>query len=158
MKKITIEKGDVYLTNNPYNGGTHLPDITAITPVFINDSSQPNFYVASRGHHADIGGITPASMPSNSTNIEEEGILIDNFCLIKNSQLQEQELQILLTNHAYPVRYYQQNLADLKAQIAANEKGVKELINLVNKYSLTTVNSYMQFVQDNAEKCVKKSY
>lgn len=156
-EKITIEKGDVYLTNNPYNGGTHLPDITAITPVFINDSSQPNFYVASRGHHADIGGITPASMPSNSTNIEEEGILIDNFCLIKNSQLQEQELQILLTNHAYPVRYYQQNLADLKAQIAANEKGVKELINLVNKYSLTTVNSYMQFVQDNAEKCVKKA-
>ncbi|WP_330204073.1 hydantoinase B/oxoprolinase family protein [Cyanobacterium sp. DS4] len=156
-EKITIEKGDVYLTNNPYNGGTHLPDITAITPVFINDNAKPNFYVASRGHHADIGGITPASMPSYSTNIEEEGILIDNFCLIKNGQLQEQELQDLLTNHAYPVRYYQQNLADLKAQVAANKKGVKELINLVNKYGLETVNNYMQFVQDNAEKCVKKA-
>lgn len=156
-EKITIEKGDVYLTNNPYNGGTHLPDITAITPVFINDNAKPNFYVASRGHHADIGGITPASMPSASTNIEEEGILIDNFCLIKNDQFQEQQLYNLLTNHPYPVRYYQQNLADLKAQIAANEKGVKELLNLVNKYGLETVNKYMQFVQDNAENCVKKA-
>ena len=152
----SLHKGDVYITNNPYNGGTHLPDITVITPVFITDNDTPDFYVASRGHHGDIGGITPGSMPSDSNNIDQEGILIDNFCLIKQGKLQGENLHQLLTNTTYPVRNYEQNLADLKAQVAANKKGVKELTRLVNKYSLKTIKNYMQFIQDNAEKCVKK--
>ncbi|MGI0479307.1 hydantoinase B/oxoprolinase family protein [Geminocystis sp. CENA526] len=156
-KRINIKKSDVYLTNNPYNGGTHLPDITAVTPVFVNNNSHADFYVASRGHHADIGGVTPGSMPPHSSNIEEEGILIDNFCLIKEGIFQETALKNLLTNHPYPVRNYEQNLADLKAQVASNNKGVQELINLANTYSLNTVKNYMQFVQDNAETCVKKA-
>jgi 5-oxoprolinase (ATP-hydrolysing) len=151
------KKGDVYVTNNPYNGGTHLPDITVITPVFIADNDKPDFFVASRGHHADIGGITPGSMPPDSTSIEEEGILLDNMCLVKEGKLREKELNQLLNQATYPVRNYNQNLADLKAQIAANEKGVKELKGLVNKYGLTTIKNYMQFIQDNAEKCVKKA-
>ncbi len=155
--KINLQKGDVYLTNNPYNGGTHLPDITAITPIFTNSNNQPDFYVASRGHHADIGGLTPGSMPPNSKNIGEEGILIDNFCVVKEGKLQENQLHNLLNNSPYPVRNYEQNLGDLKAQVAANKKGVQELINLVNTYNLTTVKNYMQFVQENAESCVKKA-
>ncbi len=154
--KISINQGDVYITNNPYNGGTHLPDITVITPVFLNDNKTVNFYVASRGHHADIGGITPGSMPPESKNIEEEGVLINDFCLVKQGKLQEQALLNLLTNYQYPVRNYQQNLADLKAQIAANEKGKQELQKLVKNYGLDTVNKYMQFIQNNAEQCVKK--
>lgn len=153
--QITLEKGDVYLSNNPYNGGTHLPDITAITPIFIDDNKSPDFYVASRGHHGDIGGITPASMPSQSTNIEEEGILINNFCLVKKGNFREEELKALLTNNSHPVRFYPQNLGDLQAQVASNEKGVKELQNLVEKYDLNLVKKYMQFVQDNGEKSVK---
>lgn len=155
--KITLKKGDVYLTNNPYNGGTHLPDITAITPIFVNNNSEPDFYVASRGHHADIGGVTPGSMPPHSQHIEEEGILIDNFCLIQEGKLQEKQLFNLFHNHRFPVRNYEQNLGDLKAQVAANEKGVQELINLTKVYGLSTVKNYMQFVQDNAEVCVKNA-
>jgi 5-oxoprolinase (ATP-hydrolysing) len=150
-----LKKGDVYMSNNPYNGGTHLPDITVITPVFYRHN-YPIFYVASRGHHADIGGITPGSMPPNSTNIEEEGVLIDNFHLIDQGKLREKDLQRLLLNNIYPVRNYQQNLADLKAQIAANEKGVQELNRMVNHYSLETVKAYMIYVQENAENCVRK--
>lgn len=155
--KINFKKGDVYLTNNPYNGGTHLPDITAITPVFINSNNLPDFYVASRGHHGDIGGISPGSMPPESKHIEEEGILIDNFCLIKEGILQESQLDNLLKNAPYPVRNYDQNLGDLKAQVAANNKGVQELINIVNTYGLKTVKNYMQFIKKNAESCVKKA-
>lgn len=155
--KITLKPGDVYITNNPYNGGTHLPDITAITPVFIESSSQPDFFVASRGHHADIGGITPASIPPHSKNIHEEGVLIDNFCLVKEGILQEKQLAELLLNHPYPVRHYKQNLADLQAQIAANEKGVNELRKIVAKYGINTVKKYMKFIQENAEKCVRKA-
>ena len=150
-------RGDVYLSNNPYNGGTHLPDITVITPVFIGDNSDADFYLASRGHHSDIGGITPGSMPSDSNHIEQEGILLDNFCLVKEGKLQEENLQEILTKAKYPVRNYDQNLADLKAQIAANNKGAKELEKLVDKYSLETIKNYMQFIQDNAEQCVKKA-
>jgi 5-oxoprolinase (ATP-hydrolysing) len=153
---ITLNQGDVYITNNPYNGGTHLPDITVITPIFSDFKQPASFYVASRGHHADIGGITPGSMPPDSKTIEEEGILINNFCLVKQGKLQEQELFNLLTNHQYPVRNYQQNLVDLQAQIAANEKGKQELQKLVKTYGLNTVKKYMQFIQDNGEQCVKK--
>ncbi|AKG21938.1 hydantoinase B/oxoprolinase family protein [Calothrix sp. 336/3] len=148
-----IQPGDVFAANNPYNGGTHLPDITVITPVF-GDSLL--FYVASRGHHADIGGITPGSMPPHSIKLQEEGILLDNFQLVKERKFQETELIDLLTNSPYPARNIQQNIADLQAQIAANQRGVQELGKMVNCYGLDVVNAYMQFVQDNAEAAVKR--
>ncbi len=129
--------GDVFATNNPYNGGTHLPDITVITPVFIDSSETPTFYVASRGHHADIGGITPGSMPSNSTSIEEEGILFDNFQLVESGRFCEVETLALLTSSQYPARNSAQNIADLQAQIAANACGAitgkKELSERVHR-------------------------
>ncbi|GAB4369985.1 MAG: hydantoinase B/oxoprolinase family protein [Elainellaceae cyanobacterium] len=158
-KGETLKPGDVYVLNNPYNGGTHLPDVTVITPVFINTtetSSRPLFYVASRGHHADIGGITPGSMPPNSTKLDEEGILIDNFQLVDQGRFREAELVELLTNASYPVRNVTQNIADLQAQIAANEKGVQELHQMVTHYGLETVQAYMQHVQDNAEASVRR--
>lgn len=216
-----IKPGDVYAINNPYNGGTHLPDITVITPVFLQQSptkptphplsnSQENpidilhkykkgealadentdfpmglvapmlhpysqistfvkspiknrqphplplFYVASRGHHADIGGITPGSMPPDSTNVEEEGILINNFKLVEEGKFRENELIQLLTTDTYPVRNITQNIADLQAQIAANEKGVQELQRMVGQYGLETVQAYMGYVQDNAEESVRR--
>lgn len=156
--------GDVYVSNNPYGGGTHLPDITVITPVFgpavINTvgqaSSQPLFYVASRGHHADIGGITPGSMPPYSTTVEQEGILFDNVQLVSQGQFRETELLEILTSGPYPARNPSQNLADLQAQIAANERGVQELIRMVEHYGLETAQAYMQHVQDNAEASVRQ--
>jgi 5-oxoprolinase (ATP-hydrolysing) len=151
----TLKPGDVYVLNNPYNGGTHLPDITVITPVFHN-SNLPLFYVASRGHHADIGGITPGSMPPNSKTVEEEGIFIDNFQLVEKGKFKEKEILKLLTSSQYPARNTIQNLADLQAQIAANEKGVQELQRMVEHYGLETVQAYMQYVQDNAEECVRQ--
>ncbi|MGB3199850.1 MAG: hydantoinase B/oxoprolinase family protein [Nodosilinea sp.] len=158
-----LKPGDVYLQNNPYNGGTHLPDITVITPVFPPDTpplphspTPPLFYVASRGHHADIGGITPGSMPSNSTSIEEEGILLDNVQLVDQGRFLDAELLEILTSSPYPVRNSTQNIADLQAQIAANEKGAQELQKLVDHYGLDTVQTYMQHVQDNAEACVRQ--
>jgi 5-oxoprolinase (ATP-hydrolysing) len=150
-----LKPGDVYILNNPYNGGTHLPDITVITPVFKN-SNNPLFYVASRGHHADIGGITPGSMPSNSKTVEEEGIFIDNFQLVNRGRFREQELRELLISGRYPVRNITQNIADLQAQIAANEKGVQELNRMAEHYGLEIVQAYMQYVQDNAEECVRR--
>jgi 5-oxoprolinase (ATP-hydrolysing) len=151
-----IKPGDVFASNNPYNGGTHLPDITVITPVFLPSSPAPIFYVASRGHHADIGGITPGSMPPHSTNLAEEGILLDNFQLVNSGKFCEQELIQLLTNQPYPARNIPQNIADLQAQIAANARGLQELLNMVEHYSLETVESYMKFVQDNAEESVRR--
>ena len=155
-----LKAGDVYLQNNPYNGGTHLPDITVITPVFLDFPTPhfplPHFYVASRGHHADIGGITPGSMPPDSTSIEEEGVLLDNVKLVDQGHFLEEELREILTKGPYPVRNLAQNIADLQAQIAANEKGVQELQKLVNRYGLATVQTYMQHVQDNAEECVRR--
>ncbi|MCW6037664.1 hydantoinase B/oxoprolinase family protein, partial [Spirulina subsalsa FACHB-351] len=153
-----FKPGDVYALNNPYNGGTHLPDITVITPVFHPHDlpSKPLFYVASRGHHADIGGITPGSMPPHSTRVEEEGILIDNFQLVDQGIFRESELIELLTHSPYPVRNLTQNIADLQAQIAANEKGVQELQKMVQQYGLETVQAYMGYVQDNAELCVRR--
>ncbi len=158
-----LKPGDVYVLNNPYNGGTHLPDITVITPVFPNSrpstgpgQALPLFYVASRGHHADIGGITPGSMPPNSTTVAEEGVLIDNFQLVDRDHFRETELLELLTQGPYPVRNPTQNIADLQAQIAANEKGVQELRKMVEHYRLPTVQAYMQHVQDNAEESVRR--
>ncbi|CDN10115.1 5-oxoprolinase [Richelia intracellularis] len=154
----TIKPSDVFLSNNPYNGGTHLPDITVITPVFLSTEavSKPLFYLASRGHHADIGGITPGSMPAHSTSVEEEGILLDNFQLVNGGEFKEEELVKALTKDPYPARNITKNIADIKAQIAANEKGVQELEQMVKNYGLPTVNVYMQFVQDNAEESVKQ--
>jgi 5-oxoprolinase (ATP-hydrolysing) len=152
----TIKPGDVYVSNNPYNGGTHLPDITAITPVFDNSSSLPLFYVASRGHHADIGGITPGSMPPNSKIVTEEGILLDNFQLVSEGNFRESELLEILTAGDLPVRNPAQNIADLQAQVAANNRGVAELLKMVEHYGLETVQAYMGFVQDNAEESVRR--
>ena len=149
--------GDVYILNNPYNGGTHLPDVTVITPVFLEGiESSHQFFVASRGHHADIGGITPGSMPPNSVSIDQEGVLIDHFKLIDQGDFREAELLEMLTAGAYPVRNPAQNLADLKAQVAANAKGVQELQAMVQHFGLETVQVYMQHVQDNAESAVRR--
>ncbi len=155
-----FKPGDVYLSNNPYNGGTHLPDVTVITPVFPRRgerlfAQKPIFYVASRGHQADIGGITPGSMPPHSTKIVEEGILFDNFLLVGEGNFRENAVKEILTNHVYPARNIPQNLADFKAQVAANHRGVTELLNMVANYGLETVQAYMQFVQDNAELAIK---
>ena len=160
--KDNIKPGDVYLSNNPYNGGTHLPDVTAITPVFSGRDerlaqTKPIFYVASRGHQADIGGITPGSMPPHSTNIAEEGILFDNFLLVASGNFREDAVREILNNHTYPARNINQNIADFKAQIAANNRGVNELLKMVEQYGLETVQTYMQFVQNNAELAVKSA-
>jgi len=151
-----VHPGDVYLLNDPYNGGTHLPDLTVITPVFDSTSAAPAFWVASRGHHADIGGITPGSMPPSSATLEEEGVLIDNFLLVERGRFREPEITALLLSGRYPCRNVGQNLADLKAQIAANEKGVHELRRLVDKFGLDVVSAYMRHVQDNAEESMRR--
>ncbi|MDB5891240.1 MAG: 5-oxoprolinase [Polaromonas sp.] len=151
-----MQPGDVYVLNDPYHGGTHLPDITVITPVYLGAASEPTFYVGSRGHHADIGGITPGSMPPFSTRIEEEGVQINNFKLVERGVLREAEMLALLNSGQYPSRNPQQNMADLKAQIAANEKGVQELRKMVEQFGLDVVLAYMNHVQDNAEESVRR--
>ncbi|MGB3692668.1 MAG: hydantoinase B/oxoprolinase family protein [Spirulinaceae cyanobacterium] len=153
--QIDLQPGDVYMLNNPYNGGTHLPDITVITPVFAQNNQEIIFYVASRGHQADIGGITPGSMPPHSTTVTEEGILINNFPLVTAGKFREQEVLQLLTSGKYPSRNPHQNIADLQAQIAANEKGVQELQKMVANFGLEVVQAYMGYVQDNAEESVR---
>ncbi len=151
-----MEPGNVYVLNDPYHGGTHLPDITVITPVYLGAATEPTFYVGSRGHHADIGGTTPGSMPPFSTRIEEEGVQINNVLLVERGVLREAEMVALLKSGKYPSRNPQQNMADLKAQIAANEKGVQELRKMVEQFSLPTVLAYMNHVQDNAEESVRR--
>ncbi|MCE2879560.1 MAG: hydantoinase B/oxoprolinase family protein [Comamonadaceae bacterium] len=151
-----MRPGDVYVLNDPYHGGTHLPDVTVITPVFLDGSAEPVFYVGSRGHHADVGGLTPGSMPPFSTRIEEEGVQIQNFKLVQAGLLRESEILALLASGQYPSRNPQQNLADLKAQIAANEKGVQELRRMVDQFGLDVVQAYMHHVQDNAEESVRR--
>jgi len=151
-----MQPGDVYVLNDPYHGGTHLPDVTVITPVFLEGRVEPVFYVGSRGHHADVGGLTPGSMPPFSTCIEEEGVQIRNFKLVEAGRLREAEMIALLKSGAYPSRNPQQNLADLKAQIAANEKGVAELRRMVTEFGLEVVQAYMRHVQDNAEESVRR--
>jgi len=164
--KGTIAVGDVFMLNDPYNGGTHLPDITIIRPVFIEEletaregqqsQNEIIFYVASRGHHADIGGIAPGSIPPNSQSIDEEGVLIDNFKLVKAGVLQEQLVRELLTSGEFPVRNIDYNIADLKAQLAACEKGTMELGKIIHQYGLNVVQAYMRYVQDNAEESVRQ--
>ncbi len=151
-----MQPGDVYVLNDPYHGGTHLPDVTVITPVFLQGQSEPVFYVGSRGHHADVGGLTPGSMPPFSTLIEEEGVQIRNFKLVEAGRLREADMVALLQSSPYPSRNPQQNLADLKAQIAANEKGVQELRRMVEEFGLDVVQAYMRHVQDNAEESVRR--
>ncbi|UVK52044.1 hydantoinase B/oxoprolinase family protein [Mesorhizobium sp. AR02] len=151
-----IHPGDVFALNAPYNGGTHLPDITVVTPVF--DDAQKNilFWAASRGHHADIGGTAPGSMTPLATTVDEEGVLFDNFRIVDRGKFREKELHTLLTDHRYPARNPHQNIADLKAQIAANEKGVAELRKMVAHFGLDVVEAYMGHVQDNAAESVRR--
>jgi 5-oxoprolinase (ATP-hydrolysing) len=151
-----MQPGDVFALNDPYHGGTHLPDVTVITPVFLAGEDVPAFYVGSRGHHADIGGTTPGSMPPFSTRIEEEGVQIQNFKLVAQGVLREAEIIALLQSGTYPSRNPQQNLADLRAQIAANEKGVQELHKMVAEFGLEVVQAYMMHVQNNAEESVRR--
>jgi 5-oxoprolinase (ATP-hydrolysing) len=150
----TMRPGDSFVLNSPYAGGTHLPDITVVTPVFDGESLR--FFVASRGHHADIGGITPGSMPPDSTSIEQEGVLLDNVPLVEGGKFREAELSALLTNGPYPTRNLRQNIADLQAQLAANEKGARELIRMVDLFGAETVTAYMGHVQANAEESVRR--
>ena len=150
----TMADGDVFVLNDPYHGGTHLPDITVITPVYLD--GVPTFYVGSRGHHADVGGTSPGSMPPFSTRIEEEGVQINNVKLVDRGVLREAEMIALLESGEYPSRNPPQNMADLKAQIAANEKGVQELRKMVEQFSLDVVQAYMGHVQDNAEESVRR--
>jgi 5-oxoprolinase (ATP-hydrolysing) len=181
-----VKPGDVYALNDPYHGGTHLPDVTVITPVFAPDAPPDTvppdtvppdtvppdtvppdtvppdtvpvwFYVASRGHHAEIGGISPGSMPAASTRIEEEGVLIDNWLLVENGRLREAETRELLTSAAYPSRNPETNLADLRAQVAANEKGAAELRRMVAEHGLDQVRGYMAHVQENAAEAVRSA-
>jgi 5-oxoprolinase (ATP-hydrolysing) len=152
----TMQPGDAYLLNDPYQGGTHLPDMTVVTPVFLANERAPRFYVASRGHHADIGGIAPGSMPPDSTDITQEGILIQPFALVQQGQLQREAVLALLSTEPYPARNPSQNLADLEAQLAANQTGATELQRIVEQYGIETIQSYMQHVQDYAERSVRR--
>jgi 5-oxoprolinase (ATP-hydrolysing) len=144
------------MMNNPYNGGTHLPDVTVITPVFDDAGQEIIYTVASRGHHADIGGTTPGSAPPDSRHIDEEGVLIDNFLLVKAGTLQDKAARTLLASGKYPCRNVDQNMADLAAQIAANATGVSELTKITQHFGLSVVHAYMRHVQDNAEESVRR--
>ncbi len=154
--KGKLRPGSVYMLNAPYNGGTHLPDITVVTPMFDDTGETILFYVASRGHHADIGGISPGSASPNAKTIEEEGVYIDNFLLVEGGRFREVETRALLEGAKYPARNSGDNIADLIAQVAANEKGVAELRNMVTHFGLDTVQAYMGHVQDNAEESVRR--
>jgi 5-oxoprolinase (ATP-hydrolysing) len=151
-----IRQGDVYAINAPYNGGTHLPDITVCTPVFDGEGGEILFWVASRGHHADVGGISPGSMSPHATTIEQEGVYIDNFRLVEQGTFRERELEALLTSARYPARNPRQNINDLKAQIAANAKGTHELRKMLAAFGLPVVRAYMGHVQDNAAESVRR--
>jgi 5-oxoprolinase (ATP-hydrolysing) len=151
-----IHPGDVFALNAPYNGGTHLPDITVVTPVFDDARNGILFWAASRGHHADVGGTAPGSMTPLATTVDEEGVLFDNFRIVDRGRFREKELETLLTDHPYPARNPTQNIADLKAQIAANEKGVAELRKMVTHFGLEVVEAYMGHVQDNAAESVRR--
>ncbi len=151
-----MRPGDVYALNAPYNGGTHLPDITVVTPVFDDDGKGILFFVASRGHHADVGGMAPGSATPRATHVDEEGVLIDNFKLVDRGTLRDDAFIDLMTGHAWPARNPKQNLADIVAQVAANEKGVAELRRMVGHFTLPVVQAYMKHVQDNAEESVRR--
>ena len=151
-----MQPGDAYVVNDPYHGGTHLPDVTVITPVFDAAGVQLLFFVGSRGHHADIGGLTPGSMPPDSRRVEDEGVLFTNFQLVRDGVFREEEARKILASGAWPARNPNQNLADLRAQIAANEKGLRGLLDMCDQFGLDVVQAYMRHVQDNAEEAVRK--
>ncbi len=154
-RAATLRPGDVVALNNPFNGGTHLPDVTVITPVFDQAGSEILFFVGSRGHHADIGGLTPGSTPPGSRTLEEEGVVIDDFLLVAEGRMREAEFRALLASAKYPARSPDVNVADITAQVAANEKGVQELRRAVADFGLETVRAYMRHVMDNAEEAVR---
>jgi len=151
-----MQPGDAYVVNDPYHGGTHLPDVTVITPVFDKAGREILFYVGSRGHHADIGGTTPGSMPPDSKTVEDEGVLFTNFQLVKNGEFREEAARQILGSGRWPARNPDQNIADMHAQIAANEKGVQELLRMCDHFGLEVVRAYMGHVQDNAEEAVRR--
>ncbi|HEX5934344.1 MAG TPA: hydantoinase B/oxoprolinase family protein [Pseudorhizobium sp.] len=151
-----IRPGDVFALNAPYNGGTHLPDITVVTPVFDERGQKILFYVASRGHHADVGGTAPGSMTPLATTVDEEGVLFDNVLLVDRGRFDEEKITRLLSDHPYPARNVAQNVGDLRAQIAANEKGVHEMRKMIAQFGLDVVQAYMGHVQDNAEESVRR--
>ena len=156
LNSDTMAPGDVFMLNAPFNGGTHLPDVTVVTPVWNAAKNSVLFYVASRGHHADIGGRTPGSAPPDSSHIDEEGVLIDNFKLVDKGQLRDKETRELLASGKYPCRNIDENMADLAAQVAANETGAQEVRKMVEQFGSDVVRAYMKHVQDNAEECVRR--
>ena len=151
-----MKPGDVYMLNDPYHGGTHLPDITVVKPVFDEAGERILFYTASRGHHADVGGITPGSMPPDSHTLEEEGVLLDNVRMVDQGRLLEEDIRALFEGARYPARNFGNNLADLQAQMAACEKGVQEINRMIGQFGLDVVLAYMRHVQDNAEEQVRR--
>ena len=157
LNKNDIFPGDVFVLNAPFNGGTHLPDVTVITPVFDKDGKQITFFVASRGHHADIGGKTPGSGPPDSKHIDEEGVLIDNFKMFDKGVFRESEIRKILSSGRYPCRNIEHNMADLAAQVAANNTGIVEINAMIEQFGIETVHSYMNHVQDNAEECIRNA-
>ena len=152
----TLRPGDVVALNNPFNGGTHLPDVTVITPVFDPAGVTIQFFVGSRGHHADIGGTTPGSTPPDSHTLEDEGVVIDDFLLVDAGHFQEDRFRALLAAARYPARSPDVNVADIKAQVAANQRGVQELARVVHQFGWNTVEAYMRHVMDNAEEAVRR--
>ncbi len=152
-----MKRGDVYMLNAPYNGGTHLPDITVIMPVFLETDAGPAFFVAARGHHADVGGITPGSMPPSSTTVEQEGVLIDDFLLVDAGLLRDSATRTLFASGLYPSRNVEQNMADLKAQVASCARGADALVRMVSEFGRPVVSAYMGHIQDNAEEAVRRA-
>jgi len=150
-----LRAGDAVMLNSPYNGGTHLPDITVVTPWYAG-ADEPLYYLASRAHHADIGGISPGSMPATSTHIDEEGVLIDNFFLVRAGEFQLEAVRKLLAGATYPARNPGQNIADLQAQLAANQQGIRQLEKAIDRYGMDTVQRYLQFVRENAANSVRR--
>jgi len=157
LNKDNIYPDDVFVLNAPFNGGTHLPDVTVITPVFDKNGKEIIFFVASRGHHADIGGKTPGSGPPDSKHIEEEGVLIDNFKLFDKGIFREQEMRKILSSGKYPCRNIEHNMADLAAQVAANKTGINEINSMIDQFGIETVHAYMKHVQDNAEESIRNA-
>ncbi len=151
-----MQPGDVYALNAPYDGGTHLPDVTVVMPVFTGSDAAPSYYVAARGHHADIGGITPGSMPPGSVSVEEEGVILDNMLLVDRGTFREADIRAMLASGPWPARNIDQNIADLTAQIAACARGGQELLRISNDYGAATVAAYMAHVQDQAEAAVRR--
>src|SRR4029077_1702090 len=154
-RQAGLRPGDSWLLNSPYHGGTHLPDMTVVTPVFMGGQPQPDFFVASRAHHADIGGVTPGSMPPFSRTIEEEGVLFECFALVEAGELRERALRAALAAGAWPARKPEQNLADLRAQLAANARGIGEIERAVQRHGVEELRQRMRQVQDNAAQCVR---